>query len=642
MTELKQFDVIAFAAKSDKDLSGTTDEQWRRIDEWVDKQNTEHLGAVRTVVARYRDEASGYTQNRGKGLERALVDAAERGEAGSNVEIVVTETDRLARGEGVEPDDARSLDWYGVFAYEHRGVKFRAVDSEEDEAFRDKVKMATASKANSSESRKRGVKTKQGHAKRRREYKMSSGGPPPMGYDILRRPIAIAQEEMRVGHALTTKEERDPIRGKVFPHPEYRHDALWVFQWFADDHDGYREIARRLDDLDIPTPRTTSTKKGKKTIWSDFTVRQMLANPFYIGYRQEHIYPKNKPGELRPPFDPTLAGNPEQEWNVVPGSHDGIIPLDLFIRAQLRADEIRRKKHGTEGGRPTKKPFMLTGKVKCGICDEPIGPQSGHDTYECKRRNRRKKGDAKWCAQPPIRREVLEGMALRWTLQVGVSAADTVAAYQAGFSHELAVATAKLEKVKLDLADLAVTDEDMWQRYKRNNDEDDWNRWKKEKMEADESLQAQRDQLQAHVTALASAEPLENLEDVVNARLAELAQRIQQGAESNEDLEAIRTLIDRLFDEFTLYPFDAVPDGVTIYDALWDGESRRVLVATTHDAATLGVPVNIGGYDWQAVPGFGLTPQVRPVLKRQAIPFSARVAEATGEGAPQPQSRRSG
>lgn len=105
----------------------------------------------------------------------------------------------------------------------------------------------------------------------------------------------------------------------------------------------------------------------------------------------------------------------------------------------------------------------------------------------------------------------------------------------------------------------------------------------------------------------------------MRARFAEVAARIQQGSEETPDLKAIRVLLKRLFAQFVIYPFDKVPDGVPIHDVVWDVESQRVVVPITEPAVTLGIRVQIGGYAWQAVPGHGLAPQVRPILKKQVL-----------------------
>ncbi|MBI2887471.1 MAG: recombinase family protein [Chloroflexi bacterium] len=135
--------------------------------------------------------------------------------------------------------------------------------------------------------------------------------------------------------------------GRLEVVPEEAQVVRQIYQMYAQDTLGLRKIARFLNDAG------TSTRRGSR--WSVVTVRDILRNRVYIGtYVRFGVR--------------------------VPGSHEAIIPADLFRQAQ-------RKRESASGGRPPGRQtsFLLTGLALCGYCGARMIGVSRRQSWSRKR-----------------------------------------------------------------------------------------------------------------------------------------------------------------------------------------------------------------------------------------------------------------
>lgn len=140
-----------------------------------------------------------------------------------------------------------------------------------------------------------------------------------------------------------------------------------VFDWYCNERMGVTAICRRLESMNIKTKTGCSE-------WKPSVIFAMLENVHYIGYVRWNwrktikmiedqevkvIRPKaGMNGEVK-----ISSTAPDvDEYMVYPGKHDGIIPLELFKRAQeVRGNNTREKTDTT-----LKNPFSRIMYCKCG------------------------------------------------------------------------------------------------------------------------------------------------------------------------------------------------------------------------------------------------------------------------------------
>jgi hypothetical protein len=80
----------------------------------------------------------------------------------------------------------------------------------------------------------------------------------------------------------------------------------------------YNGVARRLTEDGVPAPR------GNK--WWGETVKGILTNPVYAGC---NVYGRHEKGDTRV--------KPREEWTVVPGMREAVVPKTTFRQVQEAA-----------------------------------------------------------------------------------------------------------------------------------------------------------------------------------------------------------------------------------------------------------------------------------------------------------------
>lgn len=143
--------------------------------------------------------------------------------------------------------------------------------------------------------------------------------------------------------------------------------AAIVRYMFGLAYDGMscRQIAVRLNELGVPTPATYANLPVKNAgpytgLWSSERVSQMLQNEIYIGNmvqgRTQKISYKS----------PKCRSVPRNEWIVVEGTHEPIIPLEIF-------HAVQRLIHSRRHTRSRTYDTLLKGLIYCHECKHPLG-----------------------------------------------------------------------------------------------------------------------------------------------------------------------------------------------------------------------------------------------------------------------------
>jgi site-specific DNA recombinase len=171
----------------------------------------------------------------------------------------------------------------------------------------------------------------------------------------------------------------DPRTALLVPRPDEVPIVQEMFRWFLSEGEGPAAIARRLNQLGVPS------RKGGR--WHRTVVRQILSNPVYTGIFHANRYDAAgvSLNRHRPPAErvsPSLR--PESDW--VPVPVPALIDPDDWRRTQALLEQARR----LWAGRP-RAAYLLSGLLTCGRCGMSMSGFVGTDwgtrrrKYTCRR-----------------------------------------------------------------------------------------------------------------------------------------------------------------------------------------------------------------------------------------------------------------
>jgi len=160
----------------------------------------------------------------------------------------------------------------------------------------------------------------------------------------------------------------DKEREVYFKDPEKAKVVQDIFEMMAYEKMTTRQIAERLNSLDIPAP-SVGTRKNKNNGWTKKTVGCIIKNPVYIGEyyynRYRHVKKENKYGKkVR-----TIIERPREEWIAIPV--EPIIDRELWERANKQLQINGRLSHRV------KRFYLLRGMLKCAKCGNNFGATTG-------------------------------------------------------------------------------------------------------------------------------------------------------------------------------------------------------------------------------------------------------------------------
>jgi site-specific DNA recombinase len=207
------------------------------------------------------------------------------------------------------------------------------------------------------------------------------GGRPPYGYRL-----ADAGPHPNPAKALDGKRlhqlEPDPVTAPVVQR---------IFDEYVTGR-GYFAIAERLTGEGIASPSGHDRKRNQHRhglAWGKSAVRAILLNPRYTGYQ---VWAKQRREEVLLDVEDVSAGhqtvmrwNREEEWvwSAEP-SHEALISTETFRDVQARMVEARRGSKPRRGPK-TERPYLLRGRLKCGLCGRKLQGAWNHGEayYRC-------------------------------------------------------------------------------------------------------------------------------------------------------------------------------------------------------------------------------------------------------------------
>jgi hypothetical protein len=162
--------------------------------------------------------------------------------------------------------------------------------------------------------------------------------------------------------------QKDPAnKNKLVIDPETAPVVKRIFMMYLDGL-GYTRIANTLESEGIMPPTAykalTSNYKNPKAqrgYWTEETIRNILISPTYEGNLTQ-----NKRGTANYKLN-KLKTLPQEEWIIVPNTHEAIIEEEAFGRVQERIAENPVYLY-----KEPKCPHLLTGLLFCGDCGHRI------------------------------------------------------------------------------------------------------------------------------------------------------------------------------------------------------------------------------------------------------------------------------
>jgi DNA invertase Pin-like site-specific DNA recombinase len=471
-------DVVIFGAKSSPDPHESIPGQ---IEDCEAFAKTEGLH----VVGTYSDEnASAYSADRGAGLAAALTHAKRL-----QCSLLVWHSDRLARGDGKQARHLVEL----FFECRRAGVTLRSV--QDDHTFDDVAYIAMMGQRAHEDSRRKGLGSKKGLAKRR-----ADGG-------YIGRPL--------YGYVLGPDAD-DPDPRALILHPEPAEAAV-VNRMASELLAGQTQaaIARAANDDHIPTKRGTGR-------WHQSTVRRLLRNPAIAGL---------------------IRG---ADGALIEATHPSIVEREKWDQIQVLLNTGSRRE---SRGRPA--PHLLQrGFLRCGECGRAMVPRSEGDRYRCHGRAQ----DGTSCSMPPIPRRDVDEVIFAYFAEATLDLDATRERLREAVSQRVTRARSMLDSAEC----AAQRAEEALARvrgdYKRGAlPVDDWLTFKAELESELAGAVAERDRLAEQLAEAEAGTKISDAEQEVLERLAAIRAAIAGRVAATDGVDAVRATLLGLFDSFVLH-----------------------------------------------------------------------------------------
>ena len=192
-----------------------------------------------------------------------------------------------------------------------------------------------------------------------------NGGPIPFGFTSSKTSLPVNGKAKSVSVLVPDEAETDYIRQ--------------FYEWYLEPSGSYLANTKRANALSIPT------KSGKA--WNPNQMQRIMKNPLYcIADQAAYEYFSSLEVEMacdqtdfdgehglmwynrRKPHKKTTRLKDQSEWVLTVGGHQGIIPGELYVRAQRKVMASTFKPARTGTGSKG----LLAGLVKCGWCGKAM------------------------------------------------------------------------------------------------------------------------------------------------------------------------------------------------------------------------------------------------------------------------------
>lgn len=176
-----------------------------------------------------------------------------------------------------------------------------------------------------------------------------------------------------------------------------------IFHWFVNDGISKRGIAKKLNSEGVPNRSEYKRRQGMKYqnpnaaindgLWSAYSVNDILRNEMYLGTMVQGRYRVISYKVHK------QVQTAEDEWAIVPNTHQAIIDKAIFDKAQTLHRRDTRTANDTKGV------HLFSGLVRCADCQKAMHRKTAREIvyYFC-----RSYVDKKVCSKHTIRLDELE------------------------------------------------------------------------------------------------------------------------------------------------------------------------------------------------------------------------------------------
>ena len=208
------------------------------------------------------------------------------------------------------------------------------------------------------------------------------GGRPPYGYQLADAGPHPNPGKAHLGARLH-KLEPDPLTAPVVKR---------IFQLFLEGH-GYYAIAELLTSEGVPSPSGYDPERNPHRdgrAWNKYAVRAILTNPRYTGYQ---VWNRQRRDEVLLDVHDVAAGytsrmrwndSAQWVWSEQP-AHPALISRETFDAVQ-RHIASRTRPRPVRKPRATPRPYLLRGRLRCGLCERCMQGHWVHQEayYRCR------------------------------------------------------------------------------------------------------------------------------------------------------------------------------------------------------------------------------------------------------------------
>jgi site-specific DNA recombinase len=192
------------------------------------------------------------------------------------------------------------------------------------------------------------------------------GGRPPYGYQLVDAGLHPHPGKAAVGARLH-RLEPDPATAAV---------VARIFELFLAGH-GYYAIAEQLTAEAIPSPAGHDRGRNPHRLgraWAKSAIRAILRNPRYTGYQ---VWGRQRRDEVLLDVNDVAAGHVSRmRWNDAARwiwsthlTHQPLVDQATYQAVQARI--ATQSPHSSRTPRATPRPYLLRGRLNCGLCQRP-------------------------------------------------------------------------------------------------------------------------------------------------------------------------------------------------------------------------------------------------------------------------------
>ena len=180
-----------------------------------------------------------------------------------------------------------------------------------------------------------------------------------------------------------------------------------IFQWFLEGM-SIIGIAKRLNQMGVPNPTLYKRQLGLRYrhptgeicdgLWPDSSVRRILKNQIYAG---DMVQSRTRTKSYKVQVS---AAVPQEQWTVVPDTHEPIIPREQFEAVQQLLLRDTRAAPGVSHV------SIFSGYIRCADCRRAMAKKTACQPYQTYRYyvcQTFRKGDRSACTKHTIREEKL-------------------------------------------------------------------------------------------------------------------------------------------------------------------------------------------------------------------------------------------